>query len=413
MSTKINSSYKIQRIRYLKTALSEMSFALSQRLSLAQFFVNYRDELSRLEKKSSSVPLSSSAFEKVRSPNKREFFGFANWYSEHSILFLLFLGSFLIVLAAATFVAFNWENFEGITKFLFLLIFNLVFIITGLYIYFKHTSLRLGGVTFCTIGALLIPLNGVAYYNFIAYEQGSLGIIWLSTSLISLLFYLGFYKIFDSRFFKYISCIASLAFAEAFVYLGNLHGDYYVLGAIITSYILMLFSRVEREAGLKTESAFLISSQMLLPLSLLFGLTSAMMSGALFTLVSAIAILLASTFYFVTYWTYKLNFALYAGISLFIVSIGMFAQSLFGDGLFSLYLMHAAGCFFVVLPYTILPLVHQFIQSDFMSINRGMDSTVLKTLSSAVLMTLIPFYFLIVVGKTSFLTGLQNVDILV
>ena len=51
--------------------------------------------------------------------------------------------------------------------------------------------MRVAGYTFLAVGALLLPLNSAAAYNFVLEEEGIAGdVVWLWASVYSFLFYL-------------------------------------------------------------------------------------------------------------------------------------------------------------------------------------------------------------------------------
>ena len=198
------------------------------------------------------------------------------WYQENTINLLLYIGAFLIVMSASIFVGLSWQSLSGSLKSLFLDFLTLAFMGSGLYFYFVTPKLRNAGATFVAIAALLIPFNGLAWYNFVLRDLDfSFGSVWLFTSLISLVTYAFLARSIRSKFYTYIAGIGSLSFIESLVSVGNLPNDYYILGGIFSAFVFIgtakLFEGGKEEKEVFYEPLY-FSSQVVMPASLLFGL---------------------------------------------------------------------------------------------------------------------------------------------
>src|SRR5690606_27398432 len=114
------------------------------------------DQLQRLGDLVTAVP-SSHTQESTKSK-----FSWSEWYADHSIDFILYLGAFMIVAAVTLFVGFQWENFGGITRFGIVVAFTVAWYIAGIAV--QRLLLLDGvGIAFITIGAILTPFCGVAW----------------------------------------------------------------------------------------------------------------------------------------------------------------------------------------------------------------------------------------------------------
>ena len=276
-------------------------------------------------------PAAQAATDPTKFQHKKSFW--ENWYQENNILALLYLGTLLILLSAVTFVAFNWTEITGITKTLGLSFVTVGFLLSGLYMYHKTENLKIGGTTFATIGALLIPFSGIALYNFVLKSQE--GAIWLTTSAISLAVFFYFTKIFDKPFFKYMAALTTLSFAESFIKVGNFETKYYILGAIISAFTLLLLSRQSQEKDLK--SPFSYSANVILPLALLLGLFRALIDNEFFDPHVYLAILFAAVFYTTIFYLYKSYAVISIAVALYTLFIANYFYAVFENDLVAFY----------------------------------------------------------------------------
>lgn len=251
-----------------------------------------------------------------------------NWYSKNSINFLLYVGAFLIVASASIFVAFQWESISGLFKALLLSVITLAFFGFGLWFYGLE-KIRSAGVVFSAIGSLLLPLSGLAWYNFVFILQGvDYGTVWLVTSIICLLIYVVFSYHFRNMFYSYISSLATLSLILSLVNVNSLNKDFYVLGSILAAFIFLVGRIILSQVKVKDKETYVvplnISANVLLPVSLIYGFFAATTEGTLFSFSSSLALLLGAIFYYLLYSLEQPGFALALAEILFPLAISVF-----------------------------------------------------------------------------------------
>ena len=112
-----------------------------------------------------------------------------SWLAEQQANLLLYLGAFLIVIAALILVGYSEDAIGGAIKMSLLVVYTLLFLATG-FICMRFQQVRQAGVVFFAVGALMVPLNFVgAYVFFFADEDMDPTGLWLAGSLNSALFY--------------------------------------------------------------------------------------------------------------------------------------------------------------------------------------------------------------------------------
>jgi len=112
------------------------------------------------------------------------------WLAEQAPNLLLYLGAFLVVMAALVFVGTSGEAISGAVRVAMLASFTAAFLAIG-WLCYRFPRVRIAGYTFLAVGALLLPLNSAAAYNFVLQDEGIAGdVVWLWASVYSLLFYL-------------------------------------------------------------------------------------------------------------------------------------------------------------------------------------------------------------------------------
>jgi hypothetical protein len=109
------------------------------------------------------------------------------WLAEQQANLLLYLGAFLIVIAALVYVGTSGQ--AGVAKMALLVAYTLAFIATGV-VCLRYERVRQAGVVFFAVGALMVPINFVgAYYFFFAGNNIDPTGLWLAGSLVTMLFY--------------------------------------------------------------------------------------------------------------------------------------------------------------------------------------------------------------------------------
>jgi hypothetical protein len=113
-----------------------------------------------------------------------------SWLVEQAPNLLLYLGAFLVVMAALVFASTSRETLSGPAQVALLASITVAFLGIG-WLCYRFPRVRIAGYTFVAVGALLVPLNFAAAYNFILKEEGIAGdVVWLWASIYSALFYI-------------------------------------------------------------------------------------------------------------------------------------------------------------------------------------------------------------------------------
>ncbi len=207
---------------------------------------------------------------------------------------LLYIGAFLIVVSASVFVGFNYHTLSGNFKTIFLASFAVVFYLSGMLLYLKSTKIKEAGLTFLTIGLILFPLVGLAYFKYLSPDHGKM--IWFATSALTILLYTISLKLVKKSHLAYFVSFVSLSLFESTVSLFSAPIYYFAWGMSFSSILFIVTSKINFKDKMLSDS-FLMSANIFLPISILF--------AAFFTLgdnwfVLAINILLAGVFYFLS-----------------------------------------------------------------------------------------------------------------
>jgi hypothetical protein len=113
-----------------------------------------------------------------------------SWLVEQAPNLLLYLGAFLVVMAALVFASTSRETLSGPAQVGLLASITVAFLGVG-WLCYRFPRVRIAGYTFLAVGALLVPLNFAGAYNFILREEGIPGdVVWLWASVYSAAFYI-------------------------------------------------------------------------------------------------------------------------------------------------------------------------------------------------------------------------------
>ena len=189
-------------------------------------------------------------------------------HSLDNINVILYLGAFLIVVSAGIFVGYNFELLSGVFKTILLGMFAAAFYGLGLILFLYSRKLRPAGVTFTGTGLVLLPLVGLAAYNFTPlHDYGSA--TWFATSFITLVAYIVTLKITRQTYIAYLMAFTSLSLFESAVSLLNLPLHWFGWGMAIVAILLLAVGRW-RLFWEDADNAIHISANIFLPLSLFF-----------------------------------------------------------------------------------------------------------------------------------------------
>jgi len=361
----LSTDKKAARRKYLETAVQELSpnLAQSPNKTLAKQLQEYTKELDDLHKAEGVImpsqlpletvqklpeiaPVAAEApkilSEEVVPPQPSEpktswqqdlSGAWVNWYSDNSINSLLYLGSFLIVASASIYVGFTWETLGGVVKALLLSVLILAFFGFGVWFY-NLPKIKNAGATFIAIAALLIPFSGLAWYNFVLGPAGcSIGSVWLVTSIVAVGIYGVLAYSIRSPFYTYIAGFGGLSTILSIVNVVELDREFYILGGIFSSFVLLLstklFAKIDEETSKNYIIPLSVAAHVIMPISLIFGFLLAGTEDKLFTLEAVISAFLATGYYLVAYsFARQVNFLYF---SLFLLPASVFLTGKYID----------------------------------------------------------------------------------
>ena len=139
--------------------------------------------------------------------------------SERTLNILLFLGAFLMVASATTYVVYNWENLPPAAQLAFIVLFTLSFYGAGWFLRVRM-DLRASGIAVTAVGSLLVPLDfyavGIAG-GVVPAEQWPW--VWLIASAVCLPIYTFTTLRIQAEFFGYlvVTAVGSLLCAALWV----------------------------------------------------------------------------------------------------------------------------------------------------------------------------------------------------
>lgn len=225
-----------------------------------------------------------------------------NWYKDNSINLLLYIGAFLIIVSATIYV--SRENVSGVSKGTILTILTAAFYLSGIW-FSKMPRIKNAGTAFTAIGALLIPICGLGWYNFVFKAAGiNMGVVWMITSLIALISYVFLARYFKSIFYSFITSFSSLSLSFSLVKMQNQQAEFYVLASIITCLILLGVSIYLKEKNTEDNKILgepmSLTANIVLPFSLFFMLMQSIATTQQ-TLHTVTSLFLGGMFYVIKY----------------------------------------------------------------------------------------------------------------
>ena len=190
-----------------------------------------------------------------------------------NINMLLYLGAFLIVVSAGIFVGYNFTTLTGTFKTVFLAIFAAVFYVAGLGLFLRTKKLRPAGITFTGIGLVMLPLVGLAAYNFTGLHSHGPA-TWLVTSLVTLVAYIATLIVTRQTYIAYLMAFTTLSMFESCVSVFNLPVYWFGWAMATVSIVLLTLSRT-RLFWEDTAAALLLSANIFLPVAIMLSLFNA------------------------------------------------------------------------------------------------------------------------------------------
>lgn len=163
--------------------------------------------------------------------------------SERTLQALLFLGIFLLFVAAISFVVWGWKDFSAPVRVAIPFAFTALFFGLGWVVRTK-TYLSRSALALSAIAALLIPIDSYTIYANYGSPPDGWPEFWLITSLACLSAYVFVALQIQSRFFGYITGIAAgstiLAFLEVFT---DISRDWYSAALSVLAVGMILLAR--------------------------------------------------------------------------------------------------------------------------------------------------------------------------
>lgn len=197
--------------------------------------------------------------------------------SLENINILLYLGAFLVVVSAGIFVGFNYQLLSNNTKVFFIFAFAMIFYFCGLGLYRLTVKLTPAGLTFNTIGMIIFPLVGIAYWRFITEGQNGKE-IWFVTSILTLIMYIISLLVIKKSFVAYFLTFTALSLFESSISMFSFPIYYLFWGMAVFSLISNYLSRrVKDNYGIMYSLDY--TSQFVLPIALLCSLGAIFSNG--------------------------------------------------------------------------------------------------------------------------------------
>lgn len=198
-----------------------------------------------------AAPRQAAPAPRPAAPARREGPG---WLAEQQANLLLYLGAFLIVIAALVYVGTSGQAMAGAVKMALLITYTLAFIAAG-GVCLRYERVRQAGVIFFAVGALMVPINFVGAYGFFYAEDDidPTG-LWLAGSLVTALFYAGVSMLGMGRWYPVPMMAASFSSVTAVLVLTDAPpeaypGSYIALALALSAASALPLGRVSETFG--------------------------------------------------------------------------------------------------------------------------------------------------------------------
>lgn len=205
-------------------------------------------------------------------PKKREGPG---WLAEQQANLLLYVGAFLIVIAAVIFVSASGGAINDVLREALFALFTAAFLAAGL-VCRRFPKVVQAGMVFFAVGALMVPLNFVAVYVFFLSDEDldPTG-LWLAGSMSSAIFYGAVSFLGIGRWYTVPAVAAVLVALGSFLELVGAQDGAYPLSYIALAFVLALpkVIRLGKVSDLFETSGWW-AANIIVPLALLLALTS-------------------------------------------------------------------------------------------------------------------------------------------
>ena len=175
-----------QRRQGLAFVLNELERLRDEGEIESALYLRLRDRYIHLLNQPEGAAPAPTRAAQPRAAPKREGPG---WLAEQQAYLLLYLGAFLIVIAALVYIATSGQAIADSAKMALLVLFTLAFLAAGIAC-LRFERVRQAGFVFFAVGALMVPINFAGAYGFF-FADGDIDPtgLWLAGSLVSVLFY--------------------------------------------------------------------------------------------------------------------------------------------------------------------------------------------------------------------------------
>jgi hypothetical protein len=186
--------------------------------------------------------------------------------SERTLQALLFLGIFLLFVAAISFVVWGWKDFSAPVRVAIPFAFTLLFAGIG-WVVHQKTHLYRSAIAVSAIAALLVPIDSYTIYANYGSPPAGWPMFWLLTSLACLMVYIPAALQIQNDFFGYITGIAAsstvLAALEVFT---DISRDWYFAALSVLAVGTIIF--VARTSAMTTPARWKVFNDPFLSLAL-------------------------------------------------------------------------------------------------------------------------------------------------
>ncbi|TMC46457.1 MAG: hypothetical protein E6J23_02910 [Chloroflexi bacterium] len=184
---------------------------------------------------------------------------------------LLYLGAFLVVVAALIFVNVSGQQISDSVRVALMIVGTLGFLGGGLVCY-RIPRVEEAGRTFLIVGALLVPLDFGAYYALVAHVSPFTSpAMWVLGSLVAAGLYATLAIAAYGRAYSYLFFVASLSALAGIAALFNVPGTWLFVPLAAYPLAIQLAARVGESRTLRLVGPLELPGRFLLPASLLFG----------------------------------------------------------------------------------------------------------------------------------------------
>ena len=167
--------------------------------------------------------------------------------SERTLQALLFLGIFLLFVAAISFVVWGWEDFSPPVRVAIPFGFTVLFFGLGWFVR-TRTKLYRSAIALSAIAALLIPIDSYTIYANYGSPPSGWAEFWLITSFACLVVYIIAALYIQSRFFGYITGLAAgSTLLSVIEVMTNISRDWYsAVISVLAVVMIVLGTRISR-----------------------------------------------------------------------------------------------------------------------------------------------------------------------